>query len=534
MTRLARYGPLAASLALLLGAAFALDAAALHIARGHLVYALDDSYIQMAIAKNLAAHGVWGVTRDAFSGAGSSLAWPLVLAAIDRGVGLGERAPFVLNLIAAVIVLVMADAWLRRQRTGAWLSAAALALLVLAVPLAFLPLVGMEHAWQSAAALALATAGVRSLTTADARERRAAFGWTLAAVVGAVALRYDTASVVVVVVTCFAWRREWARATALVMAAAVPVAAYAMVAARHGWPLVPSPVLMKQRLAGVHLFSWHGAADVMGGGALAALIHVPALFVLVAGALAQLAWRAVADDTRARERRLLLTVFVGATLVHLEFGRLGWLYRYEAYLMVLGIVANAAALGPRIAVAWPRGTAAESLAFAALVVIGLSPFALRGVNATRESLVDVDRLYRHEYQFAQFFRRYPVDGALLLNDIGLITFYADVPIVDAAGLATVELLGQGLQFDWDRVLSAARAHGARVSIAGDPGTRDEPWICVAEWQEPDETPSEATVFFAADRDEAAALDGHLRAFAADERSPLTFADAMTRPCPGPR
>ena len=33
---------------------------------GHIIYTLDDSYIHMALAKNLAQHGVWGITRYEF------------------------------------------------------------------------------------------------------------------------------------------------------------------------------------------------------------------------------------------------------------------------------------------------------------------------------------------------------------------------------------------------------------------------------------------------------------------------------------
>ena len=76
---IARSWPAIATLALLLAVLAALGLAMRRATGGALVYPLDDTYIQMAIAKTLTAHGAWGVTRFEFSGAGSSLLWPLII-----------------------------------------------------------------------------------------------------------------------------------------------------------------------------------------------------------------------------------------------------------------------------------------------------------------------------------------------------------------------------------------------------------------------------------------------------------------------
>ena len=48
---------------------------------GHFVYPLDDTYIAMAMAKNFAAHAVWGVTPYEFTSAASTPLYVLLLAA---------------------------------------------------------------------------------------------------------------------------------------------------------------------------------------------------------------------------------------------------------------------------------------------------------------------------------------------------------------------------------------------------------------------------------------------------------------------
>ncbi|MCR4400347.1 MAG: hypothetical protein NUV35_05650, partial [Syntrophomonadaceae bacterium] len=69
---------------------------------GMLVYALDDAYIHMAVAKNLILHHVWGVTAGHFSSSTSSLLWPSLLAALFAIFGINDSIPLVLNAILAL------------------------------------------------------------------------------------------------------------------------------------------------------------------------------------------------------------------------------------------------------------------------------------------------------------------------------------------------------------------------------------------------------------------------------------------------
>ena len=66
---------------------------------GTFVYAQDDPYIHLALARTLADHGVWGIRPTEFTSASSSPLWTLLLAALWK---LGAQAvwvPFALNIL---------------------------------------------------------------------------------------------------------------------------------------------------------------------------------------------------------------------------------------------------------------------------------------------------------------------------------------------------------------------------------------------------------------------------------------------------
>ena len=81
---------------------------------GEFVYAQDDPYIHLAMARTLAEHGVWGVRPTEFASASSSPLWTLVLAALWKLGAQQVWVPFALNLIFGCILLVLASQVIKR------------------------------------------------------------------------------------------------------------------------------------------------------------------------------------------------------------------------------------------------------------------------------------------------------------------------------------------------------------------------------------------------------------------------------------
>src|SRR5579863_7757895 len=82
----------------------------LRLNQGHLIYALDDAYIGMAMARNFAQHGVWGVTRYGFSSCSSPPLWTLLLSLAYRLVGEHNVIPLIWNLVFSLLDMLAAYA----------------------------------------------------------------------------------------------------------------------------------------------------------------------------------------------------------------------------------------------------------------------------------------------------------------------------------------------------------------------------------------------------------------------------------------
>ena len=113
---------------------------------GHLIYTLDDPYIHMAIAKNLAAHGVFGVTRFSFSSTTSAPLWTLLLAASYALFGVSDWIPGILATLFALAALYSADSLCRLLSVGTIGRSIICLAVVYFTPLVPVVSTGLEHA----------------------------------------------------------------------------------------------------------------------------------------------------------------------------------------------------------------------------------------------------------------------------------------------------------------------------------------------------------------------------------------------------
>ena len=410
---------------------------ALRLTDGRLIYALDDSYIHMAVARTFAEHGIWGCTPFHFSSSSSSLLWTFGLGVAYRVLQVSDWTPLLTNLAFALLTLVTADAALARFGVQPLVRAAALLGIVVAFPMPGMVLLGMEHILHLLLTIVFAALAVVALGSPSGEpklERRRTIALCASAALLA-ASRYEGFFLVGLVGLAFLARRQLLRPVAIGLAALLPVAAFGAVSVANGSYFLPNPLMVKA--VGENTSTLSALFKPFGSEDLAFLQNNRAMPILLAlgalGALAQ--WRARRELLCPPV--LLPLLLVGMILLHghFVFSPLYWAYRYDAYLVGFGLFVAAVVLAEVRAPAWlPRAVPAAALVAAlvpslANVREGLVPDAeIEGMRNT----------YLEEYQTAEFIRLYYPDDAVIVNDLGAVTYYTHARILDLVGLGDIE------------------------------------------------------------------------------------------------
>lgn len=507
--------PMASALCVYLGLTTLLVIIGVHRTGGTFVYAQDDPYIHLTLARTLAEHGVWGIRPNEFASASSSPFWTFLMALSWK---LGARAvwwPLVVNLACGIGLIALLDHMLERH-LGSRERLLTLVAVILVTPLPTLALIGMEHTLQVLLVISFTWAVVGIIVGDETASVPTAC--TLALLL--VATRYEGLFVVAAAALVLSQCRRRGTAVALCMVALVPVAVSGAYFIAHGGGLLPNSVLMKslpERFA------------TLGGGIAAVLadwIFVVTIFsrpselTLALGVLLVLVFvekGAAAEWTRAVSigSMFIITVFLHSALVKLEF-----FFRYEGYLMALGIVALSLALADGRRRDLVLGPFRRNVAGTLVLVLLALPVAARALSALAVTPGAMRNVFEQQYQMGLFFRdAYPAD-TIALNDIGAVGWLSPSPIVDVYGLATQEVATLKRRGEWDSIAleSLVERRGVKAVAMYEkvfapiiPRT----WTLVGEWQIQDNVGvSEDTVgFFAPTPADEARLRAALEAYA---------------------
>jgi hypothetical protein len=466
----------------------------LNINDGHLVYALDDAYIHMSIAKNFATQGVWGVTAEAFTSSTSSPLWTLLIAMSYVIFGVNTLSPFVFNIIFAVGLLVSAHVILRRYGAPPWLGAVALLAITVGVPLNPLIFLGMEHLLHALVALLLLFTAGPLIAAPPTR------GWIAAAVLLAAlttSVRYEGFFLLAALCGLLLLRRRFSLALLLGAAGTLPATVYGMIAAVNGWPPVPVTLLLKsddklsllERLtspAGLVTFFGDAVKLIVDLRLFAALLL--ATLVLAAVAWWQRNWDAVA---------VVLIAFAGMLSGHfLLVSDEGLFLRYDAYLVLVGVVVMAVGVA-RLLPALPgsmhwRRNALVAPVLGVVALVGLIAFVNRFqiIRNDYPMLAATNNIYNQQYQMGRFLDRYYTDATVVVHDIGAVNYLADLQAVDIWGLGSLPVaeariadhyqLNQLEALTAEAEIAVVYRHWLRDLVKGYP----EGWVEVGEWGTP--------------------------------------------------
>ncbi len=487
-----RHWPLLMVIALLYAAVGASLKHLFDLTDGRLIYVLDDTYIHMSIAKNFSQNGIWGVTGCGFTSNSSSLLWTALLSAIYYLTGPNEVTPFIINVIVCTILIF----WLYRNLAKHQLHSVYLffVLLIITFVTSFPLLIftGLEHSLQLLVNFVFVVSAARFLSEDRKHPADKAIMLVLAPVL--VLVRYEGLFLIFTVCCLLLLRKKYGLTLGILGLALLPLVSYGAFSMWEGWYILPNSVLFKgnisffsagysaRQIAKKIIFGYYGLA------------LNPHLLILILVALSILYFQLKDRASRWKYSTVLCIIFLATALLHMQFAQTHSFFRYEAYLVALGLYIAAISLPeiirPEFKTLLKNGQIMRAIILAAAFCVGFSPLFLRGVRELIWLPPAAKNIYEQQYQMAMFLKEYYKGNTVAANDIGAINYFADIDCLDVFGLGSLEVARLRIsgRYNGESLGELARAKGARIAIVYETwlekyaGGVPSDWVEVGKWR----------------------------------------------------
>ena len=459
--------------------------------KGHLIYPLDDTYIHMSIAKNAVLHHVFGVTRYEFTSSTSSPLWTFLLAITYLAFGVNESSPLILNLLFVTLAILVSYLFLSKYINSCLRTFVILLVAVFVTPLPSLTLTGMEHVLHALLSLYFVYLSILTLsTTTKPLQRYYVLLMVLSPLV--TTIRYEGIFLVFVVCVLFLLQRRVFYAVTLGITALLPVIIYGIWSITHGWYFLPNSVLLKAHIPSYNL---KGIIELLGLGALKSIQANAHILILLTTSLSLLLIHYLKREKSYNDMKYANLIFIGSLLFHMQFASTGWFYRYEAYLVLLGIVVISIAANNLLLKKFVWKINKEAFPYYAiamlLILVIATPFVSRMLQSLWKTPQATNNIYEQQYQMGTFLKQFYQGKIIAVNDIGAVTYLADIQLIDLLGLGSLEAARLKLQkrYSTQQIYDLTHQRGVGIAIVYDDwfekngiGGLPQQWIRTGQWR----------------------------------------------------
>ena len=346
-----------------------------------------------------------------------------------------------------------------------------LVLLVFTTPLPALTYTGMEHIFFLFLIILLYYLAYRWM---DTRTKSLEYGIIFTAVLIATT-RYEGFSSIVILCIFLCATKECFLSFKIMIISLIPHLIFGTISLINGSAFLPNTSIKVETLFKSHILN-----QPLG---IIFIISMLFIFLILAVFLFLMRFK---TNNLSEKIQFGLILLCGMVVLHLFFGRYGFYYRYESYLIGFGVLILAIALNEAIQKLHENKIAAF---FLSILLLGLLIIlGSRSFKSFNRTIWASKNIYEQQYQMAQFVRLFYPNDTIACNDIGAISFYNDrIRILDLAGLASIEVIRLSRNDHLNRASfkKLVENSGAPIAIIYERWFSTlipSEWIKVAEWE----------------------------------------------------
>jgi hypothetical protein len=394
---------------------------------GHFVYTLDDPYIHLALAGNI-ARGHYGINRNEFTAPSSSILWPFILVPF-AGISHAFLMPLLFNLLFSLLTVFFLN---RIYGAGGILLSV---VSIFAFNLTGLAFTGMEHSLQLLLVV-MTAAGLQNFMKSGRVSPV-----LVASLLAAPLVRYECLAVSLPVLVFLFVSGARKMSVLLFIGIVVSIGTFSLFLVHLGLDPMPASVNAKSVVVGGSGSASSVFSNLLDSvrsfrGLAQLLVLVPLVSV-------------VFSRSRESRERMLSGAVAAAVFLHLLVGRSGWFHRYGVYIWAFSVLACFHLYKDIVR--------RHSLVFSA-VLLALSADYLSGYTKIPAAS---ENIYQQQYQMRRFVHGW-LQEPVAVNDLGLVSMGYTHYVLDLWGLAVPAALTGAFSPLW--VDSAAHANDVSTAI----------------------------------------------------------------------
>ncbi len=461
-SKIYRYIPLLVILIIIFYSAFEI----FNSCQANYIYPLDNSYIHLSLAKNFSNYGIWGVTKYEFSSSSSSILFTLILSIVMKIFGNNHLYPLSINIIFLYFViylifnkfrpLIFFENAEKKQKiiSGIILSSVVL-IIILLIPMVFLTLSGMEHVLQILINLIF----INRLIIYFEKFSNKNFIFLLFSSIFVGLVRYEGLFLILISLFFFIIKNRFKNGLILLIISVLPLLIYGLISEAYGSLIIANSIFLKStkpeniEFIGIvkYAFSW-----------IPNLIKEPHLLTIFISSAAIL-WLNIKSHLSLKDEKNLWLIFsIFLIIFHLIFAKTGGGFRYEAYIIAIGLIGIFINLVEII----KFGNNQLKNSVIILLIILIFTCAERAYKSFSDIKTMSRNVYEQQYQIAKFLKKNYNNSTVILSDIGCTTYFTDIKLIDLMSIGSIEPIKLRLvnKFNSEEINKLAKRKNAEIAI----------------------------------------------------------------------